>query len=162
VLEANGKQSGGPGRASAVVTADLVPEGGGTRVTVQTDLTIAGPLAQFGRGAIAQVSTRLLDQFVTQLQQTVLTSYPASPTPDAAASASAPASAAPPSAAADAPPIPASAAAPEAAAAPGAAAPPGAPPPADLLRIAAAPILVRLIPALLLVAAAILLLIWLV
>ncbi|BCB77207.1 hypothetical protein Pflav_036170 [Phytohabitans flavus] len=91
VLEASGKQSGGAGRASAVVTADLAAEGDSTRVTVVTDLTVAGPLAQFGRGAIAQVSGKLLDQFVAQLRETVL----ASPTPAPTAPAPAAAAAAP-------------------------------------------------------------------
>ncbi|MFC0532773.1 SRPBCC family protein [Phytohabitans kaempferiae] len=83
VLEATGKQSGGAGRASAVVTADLTGEGDSTRVTVVTDLTVAGPLAQFGRGAIAQVSGRLLDQFVTQLRERVLADAPAPLSPSA-------------------------------------------------------------------------------
>jgi carbon monoxide dehydrogenase subunit G len=72
VLEANGKQKGGTGRAAAVVTADLTSEGESTRVKVSTDLTIAGPLAQFGRGAMAEVSGRLLNQFVDRLKETVL------------------------------------------------------------------------------------------
>jgi carbon monoxide dehydrogenase subunit G len=72
VLDATGKESSGRGRASALITADLAPEGTDTRVTVTTDLTISGPLAQFGRGAIAEVSSRLLKQFVDQLKETVL------------------------------------------------------------------------------------------
>jgi carbon monoxide dehydrogenase subunit G len=76
VLDATGKESTGRGRAAAVVTADLAPDGPDTRVTVTTDLTISGPLAQFGRGAIAEVSTRLLNQFVDNLKQTVLTDSP--------------------------------------------------------------------------------------
>jgi hypothetical protein len=72
VLEAKGKERTGRGLASALVTADLTAEGDGTRVTVGTELTISGPLAQFGRGAIAEVSTRLLNQFVDRLRETVL------------------------------------------------------------------------------------------
>jgi carbon monoxide dehydrogenase subunit G len=72
VLDATGKESSGRGRASALITANLAPEGSDTRVTVTTDLTISGPLAQFGRGAIAEVSSRLLKQFVDQLKETVL------------------------------------------------------------------------------------------
>ena len=76
VLDATGKESSGRGRAAAVVTADLVAEGADTRVKVTTDLTISGPLAQFGRGAIAEVSTRLLNQFVDNLKETVLADSP--------------------------------------------------------------------------------------
>src|SRR5882757_1338315 len=72
VLDATGKESSGRGRAAAVVTADLTPDGTETKVKVTTDLTISGPLAQFGRGAIAEVSTRLLNQFVSNLKETVL------------------------------------------------------------------------------------------
>jgi hypothetical protein len=56
-----------------LITAKLEPQGdAATKVTVSTDLTITGKVAQFGRGALADVSTRLLGQFVTQLESTVL------------------------------------------------------------------------------------------
>jgi hypothetical protein len=40
---------------------------------VNTDLTITGKIAQFGRGALADVSDKLLKQFVVNLESTVLT-----------------------------------------------------------------------------------------
>jgi len=76
VLEATGKEASGRGRATALVTADLTDEGSHTRVKVVTELTISGPLAQFGRGAIAEVSSRLLGQFVSNLETMVLASEP--------------------------------------------------------------------------------------
>src|SRR5262245_4766045 len=76
VLEATGKEASGRGRATALVTADLTAEGTQTRVKVVTELTISGPLAQFGRGAIAEVSARLLGQFVSNLETMVLASEP--------------------------------------------------------------------------------------
>ena len=76
VLEATGKESSGRGRASALVNVDLAAEGAQTRVKVVTDLTISGPLAQFGRGAIAEVSSKLLGQFVTNLESMVLADEP--------------------------------------------------------------------------------------
>lgn len=51
------------GSASAMVTATLTPDGSGTKVVVVTDLTVAGKVAQFGRGVLADVSVKLLDQF---------------------------------------------------------------------------------------------------
>jgi len=39
---------------------------------VATDLTITGKVAQFGRGVLADVSAKLLDQFVANLESTVL------------------------------------------------------------------------------------------
>jgi hypothetical protein len=41
-------------------------------VAVATDLTISGKVAQFGRGVLADVSAKLLDQFVVNLESTVL------------------------------------------------------------------------------------------
>ncbi|GAA2350791.1 SRPBCC family protein [Dactylosporangium salmoneum] len=69
VIEAKGRDASGKGRASALVTAVLVPEGSSTKVQVETDLNIAGPLAQMGRSTIADISTRLLTQFVTNLEE---------------------------------------------------------------------------------------------
>jgi len=72
VLEASGRDTRGQGNASAVVTATMVPAGEGTHVTVVTDLTVTGKVAQFGRGVLADVSAKLLDQFVANLETTVL------------------------------------------------------------------------------------------
>lgn len=72
VLDARGRESTGKGLASATVTAQLQDEGDDTRVRVTTDLTISGRLAQFGRGTLAEVSSRLLTQFAERLEQTVL------------------------------------------------------------------------------------------
>ena len=72
-LKAEGRDTGGKGNASAVITAQLAAVGAdSTQVTVTTDLTITGKVAQFGRGALADVSDKLLKQFVTNLESTVL------------------------------------------------------------------------------------------
>ncbi|HEY3504705.1 MAG TPA: SRPBCC family protein [Actinocatenispora sp.] len=63
VVEASGRETRGPGTATATITATLVPDGDGTRVDVVTDLTVTGRPAQFGRSMLADVSARLLDQF---------------------------------------------------------------------------------------------------
>jgi carbon monoxide dehydrogenase subunit G len=73
VLEASGRDTRGQGNASATITALLEPSGDGTHVTVTTDLTVTGKVAQFGRGVLADVSAKLLGQFVDNLEQTVLT-----------------------------------------------------------------------------------------
>lgn len=72
VLEGAGRDTRGQGNASAIITAQLEPSGAGTRVTVTTDLTVTGKVAQFGRGVLADVSAKLLTQFVDNLEQTVL------------------------------------------------------------------------------------------
>ncbi|GAA1505234.1 SRPBCC family protein [Dactylosporangium maewongense] len=77
VIDARGRDASGKGRASALVTAVLTAEGESTKVAVETDLTIAGPLAQMGRSTIGDISTRLLGQFVTNLEAQLAESTPA-------------------------------------------------------------------------------------
>lgn len=72
VLRAEGRETRGQGNAAATITATLSPDGDGTAVTIATDLTITGRVAQFGRGVLADVSSGLLDQFVETLESTVL------------------------------------------------------------------------------------------
>jgi carbon monoxide dehydrogenase subunit G len=72
VLRAEGRDTRGQGNASATVTTTLQPDGGGTRVSIDSDVTITGKVAQFGRGVIADVSAKLLDQFVACLERDVL------------------------------------------------------------------------------------------
>jgi hypothetical protein len=81
VLRAEGRETRGQGNANATITATLTPDDGGTAVSVVTDLTITGRVAQFGRGVLADVSAKLLDQFVQNLETTVLVDESASPTP---------------------------------------------------------------------------------
>jgi hypothetical protein len=72
VIKAEGRDTRGQGNASALVTATLTAEGESTKVTVLTDLTVTGKVAQFGRGVMADVSAKLMDQFVKQLEADVL------------------------------------------------------------------------------------------
>lgn len=71
VLKAEGRDTKGQGNASAVITATLEPVGSSTKVKVVTDLTITGKVAQFGRGVMADVSTKLINQFAESLDQEV-------------------------------------------------------------------------------------------
>ena len=68
VLSASGRDTRGQGNASATITATMQPDGEGTYVTVVTDLTVTGKVAQFGRGVLAEVSAKLLGQFVDALE----------------------------------------------------------------------------------------------
>ena len=88
VLRAEGRDTRGQGNANATITATLESEAAGTRVKVVTDLAITGRAAQFGRGVMADVSTKLLGQFVDCLEKNVLSGDTAAPT--AAATAAAP------------------------------------------------------------------------
>ncbi|WUJ68682.1 SRPBCC family protein [Kribbella soli] len=113
VIEAKGKDRRGNGTATARVTASLAEAGpGSTKVTVDTDLTITGRPAQFGRGLIQDVSNKLLDQFTTCLK-TKLDTTPTDATPtdatpppsDAPAAQDAPPASAPPPSEAPPPPV---------------------------------------------------------
>jgi carbon monoxide dehydrogenase subunit G len=71
VLLAEGRETKGQGNASAVITAVLRPEGDGTAVEVTTDLKVTGKVAQIGRGVMADVSGKLMDEFATNLADRV-------------------------------------------------------------------------------------------
>lgn len=89
VLKGEGRDTTGKGNASALITARLTAESPtSTKVTVDTDLNITGKVAQFGRGAMADISNKLLDQFVENLNQLIAASNtpagadePAAPAP---------------------------------------------------------------------------------
>lgn len=87
VIEARGKDSRGAGNAAANIHAGLRPDGERTVVTVSTDLTISGKIAQFGSGMIKEVSAKLLGQFVQNLETKLLAP---DPSPGAAGSGSEP------------------------------------------------------------------------
>ncbi len=70
VVEASGKEMRGSGTASATVRAALAPENGSdaaTLVTLHTTLNVTGKPAQFGRGVITEVGSRLIDKFADNL-----------------------------------------------------------------------------------------------
>ncbi|MFB7593864.1 SRPBCC family protein [Streptomyces sp. NPDC056160] len=66
-LDLNGSETRGAGTAAAKVTARLTPDGDRTQVTVRTDLDLTGRPAQFGRGILAEVADRLVQQFAAAL-----------------------------------------------------------------------------------------------
>lgn len=68
-IEAAGKETRGTGSAKADVVASLVEDGEGTIVTVVTDLAVTGKPAQFGRGVMAEVGARIIDAFAERLRE---------------------------------------------------------------------------------------------
>jgi carbon monoxide dehydrogenase subunit G len=73
VIVGSGRDTRGQGNASASIRMQCTPAGDGTEVTVLTELSITGKVAQFGRGVMADVSAKLLAQFVANLERDVLT-----------------------------------------------------------------------------------------
>ncbi|MEP9347909.1 SRPBCC family protein [Xanthobacter sp. KR7-225] len=65
VAEASGSETRARGTARAIVIFVLSPDGEGTRVDVDTDVQLAGAIAQYGRGAALIQSTAqvLMDEF---------------------------------------------------------------------------------------------------
>ncbi len=82
-LKGEGRDTTGKGNASAMITAELTAvDATSTRCVVNTDLSISGKVAQFGRGALADVSDKLLAQFVENLNQLIASGpAPSAPTP---------------------------------------------------------------------------------
>jgi uncharacterized protein len=92
VLRAEGRDVRGQGNAAATIDVTLAAQGTGTEVRVDTDLELAGRVAQFGRGVIADVSGKLIGQFAARLEQEMSkTSSLASAAGPAAATVPAPA-----------------------------------------------------------------------
>jgi carbon monoxide dehydrogenase subunit G len=67
VLSINAKEVRGRGGADATIESSLEPAGGGTRVTVVTELSLRGAVAQYGRPVVGSVAEELTRQFATCL-----------------------------------------------------------------------------------------------
>jgi len=75
IIKGDGRDTRGAGNASALITAELTEISSSiTNVKVLTELTITGKVAQFGRGAISDVSGKLMTQFATNLEELLNTS----------------------------------------------------------------------------------------
>ena len=90
VLLAEGRDTRGQGNASATVTALAVPDDDGTTISITTDLTITGKVAQFGRSAMGEISAKMLTEFAEKLEADVLSQTSASETTEPASTEPAP------------------------------------------------------------------------
>jgi carbon monoxide dehydrogenase subunit G len=77
VLEASGKETRGTGTASATVRSTLQDLGGQTRVTVHTTMNITGRPAQFGRGVMVEVGSKIIEKFAVNLAAQMAAGGPA-------------------------------------------------------------------------------------
>jgi carbon monoxide dehydrogenase subunit G len=132
VIDASGRDTRGQGNAKASIVVTMQPEGAGTKVDVVTDLSITGKVAQFGRGVLADVSSKLMGQFVENLERDVLSTAGGGDTSHAGSAYEQALETVPPTA-------------PEAAAGPRRIDSPEAEP-VDLLEMAGNPLLKRLVP----------------
>jgi len=69
-LEASGRETTGPGSANATATMSVLADGAGSTVKLETDFTVAGRVANFGRGVMEDVSRRLVSQMAACIKST--------------------------------------------------------------------------------------------
>jgi hypothetical protein len=67
-----GRERRGHGGATATIVNRLVPAENGTRLVVETDLSVTGRAAQLGRGLMEDVAGSLLEQFARGLETALL------------------------------------------------------------------------------------------
>jgi uncharacterized protein len=80
-FDARAKETKGAGTAAAIIRNRLEPAGDGTHVVVETDLNVTGRAAQFGRGLMEDVASKMLADFAGRLEQLVLEGAPAAQAP---------------------------------------------------------------------------------
>ncbi|MEY9875167.1 carbon monoxide dehydrogenase subunit G [Streptacidiphilus sp. MAP12-33] len=81
VVHASGRERRGAGTAQATLVVEVheQPAGGGSEVDVDTDLTITGRPAQFGRGVMADIGDRVVAEFADRLSRQLATQNPPPP-----------------------------------------------------------------------------------
>ena len=72
VMEAAADETHGQGDLEATITASVSGSDSNSVLSLETDLDVRGKVAQFGRGALGNVSQRILDQFARNLESEVL------------------------------------------------------------------------------------------
>lgn len=87
-LEGRGTDKRGGSRSKLVLDYRLAGVGGGTKVDINADIQLNGPIAQFGRtGIIRETASVLIRQFAANVESKLI-EMPAAATASAAASAS--------------------------------------------------------------------------
>lgn len=95
LLKAKARETKGRGGAQATIVSTLTEVEGGTRVDISTDVQLSGPVAQYGRGLVQDVSNELVGQFAENMRAQIEVAEPATPAPAAAAPAAPPPAPAP-------------------------------------------------------------------
>ena len=71
VIKAVGSDTGGQGNVDAFFRIALTEQSGTTKVDMETEVAMSGRVAQFGRGAVADVANKILKQFVKNLESDI-------------------------------------------------------------------------------------------
>jgi len=77
-LEAEGRETTGPGSARAKALMSVEAEGSGSLVKIVTDYSVAGRVAQFGRGVMEDVSRRIVNEMAACIKANVEAGEPRS------------------------------------------------------------------------------------
>ena len=77
-LEAEGRETTGPGSARAKALMSVEPDGAGSTVKIVTDYNVAGRVAQFGRGVMEDVSRRIVNDMAACIKANVEAAEPGS------------------------------------------------------------------------------------
>lgn len=70
-LSAEGRETTGPGSARAQAHMKVAADGAGSVVTVTTEYSVAGRVAQFGRGVMEDVSRRIVNEMAACIKANV-------------------------------------------------------------------------------------------
>jgi carbon monoxide dehydrogenase subunit G len=68
LLKAKARETKGRGGAQATIVSTLTEVEDGTRVDISTDVQLSGPVAQYGRGLVQDVSNELVGQFAENMR----------------------------------------------------------------------------------------------
>jgi carbon monoxide dehydrogenase subunit G len=82
VLAVKAREAKGRGSADATIESTLAGADGGTQVGIVTELTLRGAVAQYGRGVVADVASRLTAQFADCIAGKLADSPSPSPSPE--------------------------------------------------------------------------------
>jgi len=69
-LEAEGRETTGPGSARAKAFMSVTADPAGSLVKIVTDYSVAGRVAQFGRGVMEDVSRRIVNEMAACIKAT--------------------------------------------------------------------------------------------
>src|ERR1700716_3310871 len=75
-LEGDGRETTGPGSARAKAVMSVEADGAGSTIKIVTDYTVAGRVAQFGRGVMEDVSKRLVAEMAACIKANVEAAEP--------------------------------------------------------------------------------------
>jgi carbon monoxide dehydrogenase subunit G len=88
LLKAKARETKGRGGAQATIVSTLTEVDEGTRVDISTDVLLSGPVAQYGRGLVQDVSNEMVGQFAENMRAQIGTGEAAAAAPAEPAAAS--------------------------------------------------------------------------